>query len=209
MKATVNVLLLTLMLLSGPLLALINLSGTKRHITVQIRHEQGVVIIDSKKVRVPYTMQETAIPAHTDGIIDYLFLGNYGLCLVSAFSQLIMSLMLIFIFYVNTIESRLCIYRPMALKTLLLTIPAFILSEICSNYVNQNWIIDIKNGINGNSNLFGLNTTPLNISTWSLHLNYQPNATLFIIPLIATFVLIVNAKKTEETDNYTLDGETP
>jgi len=118
MKATVNIVLLAFLLLPLSLLPLINLFGNTRHVVVQMRPDHRVVIINNKKVRVPYTMQETAIPAHTDGIIDYLFLDNYRLCLVSAFSQLIMSLMLIFIFYVNTIKSSLCMYRPMALKTL-------------------------------------------------------------------------------------------
>jgi len=94
-------------------------------------------------------------------------------------------------------------------QNLILTIPAFILSEICSNYVNQDWIIDTKNGVNGDTNLFGINVTSLNIAPWSLNLNYQPDATLFVIPLIALIVVIRNAKNKDEEIIYTLEGETP
>jgi len=209
MKAVVNILLLTLILLPEPVIVLIKLFGTNRHVEVQLRHENGVVIINSKKVRVPYTMQETAIPTHTDGIIEYLFLDDYRVCFVTALNQSVMSLLLIFIFYVNTVENWLRKYRYLALKTLYFTIPVFVFSELISNYVYRSWIIDIKNGINGDTNIFGLNVTSLNLAPWSLNLDYQTDAALFVIPLIAVFVLIRNAIRKEETANYTLEGETP
>ena len=210
MKAKVSIILLVIILIPGLMLSVINLSGNKRHVIVQLRHDQGAIIINAKKVRVPYTMQETAILTQTDGMIDFLFLDDYKICLVTSLTQLLMGLLLIFIYYVNTVESWRREYRPIALKILYLTIPAFVFSELISNYVFRDWIIDTKNGINGNAGLFGNNATFLNMDPGSLNLDYRPNVGLFIIPVIATVVILLDAKNREnKLVNYNLDGETP
>jgi len=131
-------------------------------------------------------------------MIDFLFLDDYKICLVTSLTQLLTGLLLIFIYYVNTVESRLRKYRPLAFKILFLTLPAFILSEICSHYVYNDWLIDIKNGINGSANIFGVNATFLNMDSGSLNLDYRPGVGLFIIPVIATVVILLDAKNREK-----------
>ncbi|MBC7400500.1 MAG: hypothetical protein H7289_11185 [Mucilaginibacter sp.] len=198
MKAKTLIILLVILVILWLPVSIFNLFGTSRHVTVQIRHDHGAVIIDSKKVRVPYTMQETAISTHADGAIEFLFLENYGICLATSFIELIMSLLLVFILCINTLEGRLRKYRILAIKTLFLPIAALILSEICSHYVNNAWLIDTKNGINGNAGLFGINATFLNMNSGTLNLSYKPGIQLFIIPLIALAIVLRNTKSREE-----------
>jgi hypothetical protein len=198
MKAKELIILLVILMIPGLTVSIFKLFGNSRHVTVQIRHDHGAVIIDSKKVRVPYTMQETAIPTQADGAIEFLFLENYSICLATTFIELIMSVLLVFILCINTVEVRLHKYRIVAIKALFLAIVAFVLSEICSHYVQNAWLIDTKNGINGNTELFGINATFSNMNFGTLNLSYERGIQLFIIPLIALSVVLLNTKLREE-----------
>jgi hypothetical protein len=186
MKATDLIILLVTFFIIGLTVSMFNLFGTKRHVSVQIRHDHGAVVIDSAKVRVPYTIQETAIPTHTDGVIEFLFLDNYGICLATTFTQIIMGFLLVFILCINKVDGRLRKYRILALKTLFLAIVA--------------WLIDTKNGINGNTGLFGINATFLHMDPGTINLDYKPSVELFIIPLIALVVVLRNKKSREEEE---------
>lgn len=198
MKTYINIFLLGILFIPGPALSLFNLLGTKRHVIIQLRREHGAVLLNNKKVRVPYTMQETAIPAKTDGLTEFLFLDNYQVCVVTAFIQLIIGLGLIFIYYLNMVESRLREYRITALRCLFWSLPALVVSEVISHHVVNSWIIDVKNGINGKWDLFGVNATFPNGNDPIINLDYQPNIGLFILPLIALAVLRINMKRKEE-----------
>jgi hypothetical protein len=200
MKATDLIILLVTFFIIGLTVSMFNLFGTKRHVSVQIRHDHGAVVIDSAKVRVPYTIQETAIPTHTDGVIEFLFLDNYGICLATTFTQIIMGFLLVFILCINKVDGRLRKYRILALKTLFLAIVALVLAEICSHYVHNAWLIDTKNGINGNTGLFGINATFLHMDPGTINLDYKPSVELFIIPLIALVVVLRNKKSREEEE---------
>jgi hypothetical protein len=200
MKTGVNIILLLLFLVAGPAVAVVKLFGPKRNVIVQIRRENGAVIIDGKKVRVPYTMQQTAIPTRVDGVAEFLFLDDQQLCLVTALIELTMGLSLVLLYHINTVESGLRAYRPILLKTLLLGIVVFVASEFISHYVSNDWLIDIKNGVNGNAGLFGVNATFQKLNDPVLDLDYHPATYLFMIMLIALIVVTRNRRDREEPE---------
>lgn len=198
MKIAVNILLLAILFIVVPVAGLRNLVGSKRHVIVRQHHDHGAVVINNKKMRVPYITQETAIPTQTDGLIDYLFLDDYQICLGSALTLFAMGLLLIGIYLINTIEGRLLKYRTTILKGLLLTLILFTISEISSSYVYQDWVIDTSHGINGNDSLFGINATFPNTSLTTPDLSYHADIQLFIAPLITLAVIMRNAKRKDD-----------
>jgi hypothetical protein len=95
MKIVGYIAIITFFLSLGSVVSVVKLIGTKRHVVVQLRHEHGAVIINGKKVRVPYTLEQTALPVKTKGPLEYLFLKDGQACFATAFTQLIMFLHLV------------------------------------------------------------------------------------------------------------------
>lgn len=91
----------------------------------------------------------------------------------------------------------------MLLAALFYTLIAFTVSEILGHWITKDWIIDVKNGINGNPDLFGNNATFLNRNQARLDLDYHFDLTLFIIPIIALLTLRIM----KQPAYYQLDAE--
>lgn len=208
MKIAANLLILVTLFVLLPIVALRTLAGNKRHVIVRQHREHGAVVINNKKVRVPYTLQETAIPAEADGMIEYFFLNDYQICLASGLTLFAMGLLLIGIYLVNTIEGKLLKYRPVLLKGLFISLILFAFAEWISSIVYSDWVIDTKHGINGNGLLFGINATFPNATWATLDLSYHADVSRFIVPLIALAVLMRNARKREVPADDTFDNAT-
>ncbi|MFD2144158.1 hypothetical protein [Mucilaginibacter antarcticus] len=204
MKTFIYVSILLFVFSAISTIALVKLWGNKRYVDVKLRHEHGAVVIKSKKVRVPYTIEQTSIPTIAKGPFEFLFLKSGGICFGVALSQVIMYFTFILACYLIFDGKASDNFRQAVFTTLIIAVCAFAVSELLSNGITKAWVLDTKNGINGNPDLFGGNATFKNRNPGAMVLKYQFHHNLFIAPIIALVLIVAenNKRSKKELADY-------
>ncbi|MES2808827.1 MAG: hypothetical protein V4619_09400 [Bacteroidota bacterium] len=198
MKTVAYIAIITFFLSLGSAVSIVKLIGTKRNVVVQLRHEHGAVLINGKKVRVPYTLEQTALPVTTKGPLQYLFLKDGQASFATAFTQLIMCLTFGFICYLGFSAKANDSYRQKAMTVLLVTIFVFVFSEMIAHAATKAWLMDTSNFINGYPNIFGGNATFTTQDPGSLIFKYRLDPYMFITPVFALVLIVIYKIKRDE-----------